>query len=129
MPRLKRVAERKEREREKGVKQTQASNAGKVLANKKWATKDPKKMKQYLDDLARARSKRKKKPNKFDREQKTLANIERMRNASAKKKKIKEEKKKDEEVRAMKITKQKKIKDKKKQKSKRVVANITQFDE
>ena len=136
MPKLKRVAERNEREKTTKFKEGQASSAGRILANKKWATKDKTKLKQYLDDLTKARSKRKKRPNKNEREQASFKNIEKMRDLAAKKKEREREKQKDEEVRKMTIDKKEKKKEeekKKKAEAKRkkntVVANATLFDE
>jgi hypothetical protein len=129
MPKLKRVAERQERERTTKFRESQASGAGRILANKKWATKDKTKLKQYLDDLAKARSKRKKRPNKNEREQATLANIQKMRDSATNKKKRKEEKKKDEEVSKIRIAKKNTKKAEAKRKKNTVVSNTALFDE
>jgi hypothetical protein len=79
--------------------------------------------------LAFARSKRKKRPTKFDREQKSLAKIQKMRDAAVRKKQMKEKKKKDEEVREMKIAKKNKKKAEADRKKNTVVRNTTLFDE
>ena len=129
MPRLKRVAEKKQRQVEQERKSKTVSSAGRILANKKWATKDEATLKKYYKDLAFARSKRKKRPTKFDREQKSLANIQKMRDAAVRKKQMKEKKKKDEEVREMKIAKKNKKKAEADRKKNSIVRNTTLFDE